>query len=76
MPWCPGTRVVVYSESIKPELKTRPIYECRYVERLKTKVEESLEVIGVPSIFKLIRKPAALVRVLSTFSFRWSENTT
>ncbi len=31
----------VYSESIKRELKTRPIYECRSVERLKTKVEES-----------------------------------
>ncbi len=31
----------VYYESIKRELKTRPIYECRYDERLKTKVEES-----------------------------------
>ena len=31
----------VYSESIKRELKTRPIYECRSVERLKTKAEES-----------------------------------
>jgi hypothetical protein len=28
-------------ESIKRELKTRPIYECGYDERLKTKVEES-----------------------------------
>ncbi len=26
---------------IKRELKTRPIYECRYDERLKTKTEES-----------------------------------
>jgi hypothetical protein len=32
---------VVYYESIKRELKTRPIYECRCDERLKTKVEES-----------------------------------
>jgi hypothetical protein len=33
--------VVVYYESIKRELKTKPIYECRYDERLKTRVEES-----------------------------------
>ena len=32
---------VVYYESIKRELKTRPIYDCRCDERLKTKVEES-----------------------------------
>jgi hypothetical protein len=31
----------VYYESIKRELKTRPIYECRCDERLKTKAEES-----------------------------------
>jgi hypothetical protein len=29
------------NESIKREVKTRPIYECRCDERLKTKVEES-----------------------------------
>ena len=28
-------------ESMKRELKTRPIYECRCEERLKTKDEES-----------------------------------
>ena len=32
---------VVYYESLKRELKTKPIYEFRYDERLKTKVEES-----------------------------------
>ena len=32
---------VVYYESIKRELKTNPIYECRCDERLKTKAEES-----------------------------------
>jgi hypothetical protein len=32
---------VVYYESIKRELQTRPIYECRSDERLKTKAEES-----------------------------------
>ena len=32
---------VVYYESIKRELKTRPIYECRCDERLKPKGEES-----------------------------------
>jgi hypothetical protein len=30
---------VVYYESIKRELKRRPIHECRCSERLKTKVE-------------------------------------
>ncbi len=45
-PMCPnaseGTeKNVVYYESIKRELKTRPIYECRCDERLKTKAEES-----------------------------------
>ena len=31
---------VVYYESIKRELKIRPIYECRYDERLQTKAKE------------------------------------
>ena len=30
---------IVYYESIKRELKTKPIHECRCDERLKTKVE-------------------------------------
>ena len=33
------------------------------------------EVIGAPSIFKLIRTTATLARVLPTFAFRWDENT-
>ena len=33
--------LVVYNESIKRELKIKPIYECRCDERLKTKAEES-----------------------------------
>jgi hypothetical protein len=33
---------IVCYESIKRELKTRPIYECRCDERLKTKAEESI----------------------------------
>jgi hypothetical protein len=32
---------IVYYESRKGELKTRPIYECRCDERLKTKSEKS-----------------------------------
>ena len=32
---------IFYCESIKQEVKTRPIYECRDDERLKTKDEES-----------------------------------
>ncbi len=35
------SQTVVYHESIKRDLKTRPIYECRCDERLKTKTEES-----------------------------------
>jgi hypothetical protein len=31
---------VVYYESIKRELKIRPIFECRCDERLQTKVKE------------------------------------
>jgi hypothetical protein len=34
-------RLYVYYESRKEELKTRPIYECRCDERLKTKDEKS-----------------------------------
>ena len=37
----PFDMCVVYYESMKRELKTRPIYECRCDERLKTKAEES-----------------------------------
>jgi hypothetical protein len=34
----------VYHESRKREVKTRPIYECRCDERLKTKSEKSTRV--------------------------------
>ena len=33
--------LVVYYESLKRELKTKPINECRCDERLQTRVEES-----------------------------------
>ena len=36
--------------------------------------ECDLEVIGVPSIFKLISKTAALVRMLTTFDLSSEEN--
>ena len=32
---------ITFSESLKRELKTKPMYECRCDERLKTRVEES-----------------------------------
>ncbi len=35
------TKVVVYYETRKRELKTRPMYKCRCDERLKTKTEKS-----------------------------------
>ena len=48
---------VVYYESIKGELKTRPIYECRYDERLETKVEESTHLaytgLYCPSFYRI-----------------------
>ena len=34
-------RTVVYYETIKEEIKIKPISECRCDERLKTKAEES-----------------------------------
>jgi hypothetical protein len=36
-----GSQTIVYNELRKGELKTRPIYECRCDERLKTKDEKS-----------------------------------
>ena len=36
----PQRHNLVYYESIKQELKIRPIYECRCDERLQTKVKE------------------------------------
>jgi hypothetical protein len=38
-----GTIIIVgiYYEAIKRDLKRRPIYECRYDERLKAKAEGS-----------------------------------
>jgi hypothetical protein len=134
-PWQTRTNFFVYYEVIKWELKRRPIYECRYDERLKVKVEGStrltyigfrgglehlkietrlvdenwidliatckqlvwsirigrnmpiwvpvcecdgwvcdLEATGDVSIFKLIRKAAALVRMLSTLDLSCEEN--
>ena len=32
--------LLVYYESTKQEIQIRPIYKCRYDERLKTKVKE------------------------------------
>jgi hypothetical protein len=37
----PSVEILVYYESRKRELKTKPIYECRCDERLKTKTEKS-----------------------------------
>ena len=37
--------MTVVLASMKGEVKTRPIYECRYDERLKTKTEESTRLV-------------------------------
>ena len=44
---------IVYYETIKRELMTRPIYECRCDERLKTKVEESTCLVYTGSLGEL-----------------------
>ncbi len=51
-------RKILYYESIKRELKTRPINECRCDERLKSQAEESTRLtynglIGGPEHVKI-----------------------
>ncbi len=41
----PVKTIFLYYESIKRELQTRPINECRCDERLKTKTEESTRLV-------------------------------
>ncbi len=43
----------VYYESIKRELKTKPIYECWCDERLKTRVEESTRLTCIQLVGEL-----------------------
>ena len=69
-----GVVIVVYYESLKRELKTKPIKECRCDERLQTRVECALDVIGAPSILRLTRKAAALARVLPTLLLSCARN--
>ena len=38
--------IVVYYESLTRELNTEPIYECRYDERLKSRLEESTHLMN------------------------------
>ena len=38
-------QIVVYYESLNRELKTKPMYEFRCDERLKTQVEESTRLV-------------------------------
>jgi hypothetical protein len=51
---CDDRQVVDY-ESIKRELKIKPIYECRCDERLKTKAEESARLAYMGCWFNLLR---------------------
>jgi hypothetical protein len=46
----------VYHESRKRELKTRPVYQCRYDERLKTKSEKSTR-LGYTGLFGELEHP-------------------
>ena len=45
-----GPRRVAYYESLKRELKTKPIKECRCDERLQTRVEESTRLACPPRV--------------------------
>jgi hypothetical protein len=54
------------------KIETRLIDEM--FARVMGEYPSVLEVIGVPSIFKLIRKTEALARVLPTFAFICGEN--
>ena len=45
----------VYYESLKREVKTKPIYEFRCDERLKTKVEESTRLVYTRCLFIMKR---------------------
>ena len=51
------TQIVVYYESLKRELKTKPIKECRCDERLQTRVEESTR-LACPRLVSVPKKEA------------------
>jgi hypothetical protein len=42
--------ILLYNESIKRDLQTRPINECRGDERLKTKTEESTRLVHTGNV--------------------------
>ena len=55
----PSFVVFVYYESIKQEVKIKPIYECRCDERLKTKAKESTHLTST----RIRRKTCSWVKV-------------
>ncbi len=63
---------VVYYESIKRELKTRPIYECRCDERRKTKAEQStrLEYTGLLGELERLKTFSLLFITITTHTWR------
>ena len=58
--------IIVYYESIKRELKIKPIYECRCDERLQTKTKRFTRLSYTGSRLRLIRKAEALTRSRTT----------
>ena len=54
---------VVYYESLKRELKTKPIYECRSDERLKTRVEESTR-LACTQLVRELKHPKTETRLI------------
>ena len=62
------TSCVVYYESIKRELKTEPIYECRYDERLKSRYMS----VGVMKDYKIKLRN---LRASHTLGWSWNWNT-
>ena len=74
MPGIWETVIVVHYESIKRELKIKPIYEGRCDERLQTKTKEFTH-IGTPSRLRLIRKTTSLERIFPTLDLTIEEKT-
>ena len=64
---------VVYYETIKRELKIKPISECRCDERLKTKAEESTCLSDTGFIIKSIKR--AEDKTYIWLSVRWKTRT-
>jgi hypothetical protein len=68
--------LVVYCESIKrKDKKERPIHECRYDERLKTKAEESTRLTYTGLLMSTDGRRKVLIEFIMRGKARAKENT-